>query len=284
MKIKFILALVLAFSLLFSGCANTDASSKPIQNPSAPVAAEKTLILNGSVAALPLMLDLSDGFHASAQSTAQFAATAVGKSMALEAIASGEAELAMFEGNPDDLPESTKGKPIAYEAIAVIVNPSCGVKNLTSQQITAIFTGESDLWSDFGGNGKITLVLPEKSDVFRQFFEETFAIRTSENGIMQSLVPETAVISTDTAATVLSTAGAIGICPAPSLEDTANEVSIDGIALSEATLVDGAYAGSQVILLLIAKDASQDSQDFFAYCTSDKAIPILQKTGYIPFK
>ncbi len=42
---------------------------------------------------------------------------------------------------------------VAYEAIAIIVNNSNNVKNLTVDQVRKIFTGEIKNWSELGGSG-----------------------------------------------------------------------------------------------------------------------------------
>ena len=41
---------------------------------------------------------------------------------------------------------------LAYDGIAIIVNPSNPVSDLTLEQIASIFTGEITNWSEVGGN------------------------------------------------------------------------------------------------------------------------------------
>ena len=104
--------------------------------------------MNGSVFALPLMLGLSDGFD-KADGKTKIDVAATGKDAAIQSVISGEADLSMFEGSVSDIPQDVKGDAVACATTAVIVNPSSGIKNLTAEQITAIFSGESDDWGGF---------------------------------------------------------------------------------------------------------------------------------------
>lgn len=279
MKNKLLLAVTLSAALVLSGCSASGGSAAAAPQETPLPAAVKTGIY-GSVSTLPLMLGLSKAV--TEVNGTEFDVSAAGKNASLAALSDGTSELAIFEGDASELPQGTEGKILAYEAVAVIVNPSCGVSNLTSAQITSIFTGESDDWADFGGNGRITIIMPEKGNTFRQVFEAIFSIRASANGIMRSLLPDTAVISSDTGTAVSDTAGAVGICPAASLESMEGTLLIDGVSLTDETLKDGTYPASQSVVFVIKQDASEDANAFYTYCASENATQLIQSNGYMP--
>ena len=59
------------------------------------------------------------------------------------------------------------GTVLAYDGIAVIVNPENTVEDLTVEQIAAIYTGEITNWSEVGGmDAEIVLVGREDMSIF----------------------------------------------------------------------------------------------------------------------
>ena len=276
---------LIATAILFSGCtasANDATAPTPDTTLVTNTTGQNPLVLNGSVTALPLMLALSDEFSKSKTDSAPFDVAATGKTTSLENLTSGESQLAVFEGSMEDIPAGAKGQPIAYEAVALVLNPSCNVDNLTKEQIKKIFTGEITDWSTLGGSGKITLILPVAEDSFRKFFEKTFTLNGSDNGIAQSKIPQTAVISDEPYTEVQKTAGAIGLCPAQSLKDLENTAKIDGVAPSPQSLKDGTYKASAVIMLVIGSGTSPDTDSFLSYCLSDQGKDAMKVAGYTP--
>ncbi|MPN25087.1 Phosphate-binding protein PstS [bioreactor metagenome] len=240
------------------------------------------LTVRGSVGVLPLMLGLSEEYNKSKNVSCEIDVSAVGGSSALEMIASNKADLAMTEESAGELPAGASGVVFAYEAVAIVINPSCGLTDLSSEQIRGIFSGESDEWADFGGKGKITLVVPEQDNGFRKYFEETFSLRAPISGIMQSLIPAGAVVSSDPEGEVTKTEGAIGICSAAALIHAENTVSVNGVALSEQTLKDGSYGAGRAILLVMGKEPRDDVQSFYDFCLSDKARKLTKSIGFMP--
>ena len=58
------------------------------------------------------------------------------------------AHKAKAEGLTDEEKQNLTPTEIALDGIAVIVNPSNGIENLTSDQVKGIFTGEITDWTD----------------------------------------------------------------------------------------------------------------------------------------
>jgi len=61
--------------------------------------------------------------------------------------------------------------PFCKDHLAVFVNASCAVENLTEQQLEDIFSGDITNWQDVGGpNLPITIVVPEKDTAANKNF------------------------------------------------------------------------------------------------------------------
>lgn len=90
--------------------------------------------------------------------------------------------------------KAVKEVAIAYDAIAVIVNPGNKVTNLTREQLEGIFTGKITNWKDVGGEDlKIVPYSRETSSGTYEFFKESvLKNRNYMNGIMS--MPATGAI------------------------------------------------------------------------------------------
>lgn len=284
MKLKLIFISAFSTALLLSGCSADRQAASPSQALPAQTTAsavQSSVEINGSVSALPLMRALSQG--AFDLNGTQCDLTASGKKSSLASLTDGTSDLILFEGDSSDIPDGATGAPVAFEAVAVIANLSCGVKDLSAAQLTAIFSGEQTSWSSLGGSGEVTLVVPEADDSFRQTFEELFSLRASVNGIMKSVIPSSAVISSQVEQDVAATPGAIGIWPASLLESNDTVVSIGGAAPTSEALKNGTYPAARTMVLVLRQGASEAAGDFYTYCTSQAAANVISASGYIPY-
>ena len=168
---------------------------------------------------------------------------------------------------------------LAYDGIAVIVNPENGVEDLTLEDIAAIYTGEITNWKDLGGeDGEIVLIGREAGSGTRDGFE---SITDTEDKCQyrQELTSTGDVITT-----VSQNPNAIGYASLASVKDTVKAVKVGGVAPSEATVKDGSYAIQRPFVLATKTDAKLNdaAQAFFDYVTSADANAIIVAAGVVP--
>ena len=77
-----------------------------------------------------------------------------GSGAGIKAVQSGTCDIGLSSRNlkAEEIKAGLKGTVLAYDGIAVIVNPENTVEDLTVEQIAAIYTGEITNWSEVGGN------------------------------------------------------------------------------------------------------------------------------------
>ena len=168
---------------------------------------------------------------------------------------------------------------LAYDGIAIIVNPGNTVADLTVEQIAKIYTGDITNWSEVGGSdGEIVLIGREAGSGTRDGFE---SITDTKDACQyrQELTSTGAVITA-----VEANPNAIGYASLASVKDSVKAVSVNGVAPSEDTIQDGSYA-IQRPFVLVTKDGtalSETAQDFFNYITSGDAKQLITEAGVVP--
>ncbi|MGN0963416.1 MAG: phosphate ABC transporter substrate-binding protein [Clostridia bacterium] len=167
---------------------------------------------------------------------------------------------------------------LAYDGIAVIVNPENGVEDLTLEDIAAIYTGEITNWKDLGGNdGEIVLIGREAGSGTRDGFE---SITDTEDKCQyrQELTSTGDVITT-----VSQNPNAIGYASLASVNDTVKIVKVNGVTPTEDTVKDGSYVVQRPFVLVTKTDEalSETAQGFFDYITSTDAAEIIAAAGAV---
>ncbi len=167
---------------------------------------------------------------------------------------------------------------LAYDGIAIIVNPANKVDDLTLEQIAKIYTGEVTNWKDVGGeDAEIVLIGREAGSGTRDGFE-TITETKDACKYRQELTSTGDVI-----ATVSQNPNAIGYASLAAIKDTVKAVKVNGVVASEETVKDGSYV-VQRPFVLVTKDGaalSETAQAFFDFATSADAVEIISAAGAV---
>ena len=171
------------------------------------------------------------------------------------------------------------GTVLAYDGIAIIVNPENPVSDLSVETIAKIYTGEITNWSEIGGNdAEIVLIGREAGSGTRDGFE---SITDTEDACQyrQELTSTGDVITT-----VSQNPGANGYASVASVKDTVKAVTVDGVAPTEATIKDGSYVVQRPFVLVTKTgvELSDAAFKFFTYITSADANEIISAAGVVP--
>ena len=284
--IALFLTLALSASVL-AGCGSSK-TEQPAENNNAqaeqPAAAELSgsVATNGSTSMEKVIGALSEQFMAdNGGVTVTYDAT--GSGAGIEAASNGSADIGLSSRALKDgeTASGLVGTTVALDGIAVIVNAGSKVADLTVEQIAKIFTGEITDWSEVGGDaGTISCVGREAGSGTRDGFE-TITGTKDICVLAQELTSTGAVIEA-----VAGNPNAIGYASLSSVEgkDTVKAVTVDGVACSEDTVLDGSYA-IQRPFVLVTKDGaalSAQAQAFFDFATSADASDLIRAAGAVP--
>ena len=168
---------------------------------------------------------------------------------------------------------------LAYDGIAVIVNPENPVSDLDVETIAKIYTGEITNWSEVGGNdAEIVLIGREAGSGTRDGFE-------SITGTEDACQYRQELTSTGDVITAVSqNPGAIGYASVASVKDTVKALTVGGVAPSNETILDGTYVIQRPFVLVTKADAelSAAAKAFFDYALSKEAHERIIAAGVVP--
>ena len=167
---------------------------------------------------------------------------------------------------------------LAYDGIAVIVNPENPVADLDVETIARLYTGEITNWKDVGGNdAPVVLIGREAGSGTRDGFE-------SITGTAEQCMYRQELTSTGDVITAVSqNPDAIGYASLASLKDTVRALTVGGVAPTEATIKDGSYVIQRPFVLVTRKDSalSDVAQAFFDFATSSDAAALIAEAGAV---
>jgi len=179
-----------------------------------------------------------------------------------------------------------KETTIAFDALAVIVNPGNKIDQLSREQLEGIFTGKITNWKEVGGADlKIVLYSRESSSGTFEFFKEH--VMSKKNFANTALLmPATGAI----VQSVSQTPGAIGYVGLAYIDKTvkALKVSYDGgktfIAPSVETAKNKSYPITRPLFYYYPVSVEKAVNPFIQFVLSDEGQKIVATEGYVPLK
>ena len=271
--ISIVLVLACAATLL-AGCGST---GTPSTSGSTDAAVTGSVATDGSTSMEKVIGALGEAFM---NSGASFTYNPTGSGSGIKAVIEGRCDIGLSSRalKDEEKAEGLVETVLAYDGIAMVVNPANPVSDLTVEQIAAISTGEITNWKEVGGNdAEIVLIGREAGSGTRDGFE-------SITGTAEACKYRQELTSTgDVIATVASNPDAIGYASLAALKDTVKALSVSGVTPTEETVKDGSYV-IQRPFVLVTKDGtalSATAQKFFDFALSADAADIIAAAGAV---
>ena len=170
---------------------------------------------------------------------------------------------------------------IAYDGVAVVVNPANGVENLTVEQVRAIYKGEITNWSEVGGeNNEIVVVSREDGSGTRGAFEEIVgyegeltskALIAEGNGNVQT--------------TVATNPQAIGFISFSTIDSTIKPLKINDAEATPANVLAEKYPVARPFIMMYnPSNIDEVSKAYLDFALSAEGQSIVEKNGGIKVK
>lgn len=280
------LAGVLALSMAACGAQSTETTATTAAATAAAAETAEaaklsgTVTLAGSTSMQKLCEAMIESFEESYPDitvTAEYTGSGAG----LESLVGGKTDIgnasrALKDGEKDS---GAVENIVAIDGIAVITHTSNTVSDLTSRQLTDIYTGKITNWVDLGGADEAIVVLGrEAGSGTRGAFEELLDV-ADQCTYAQELDSTGGVL-----AKVASTPGSIGYVSLDVVDGTVKALSLDGVEPTEENIAAGSYKLSRpfVMATLGAIDEQNDLvKTWFGYVQSDAGKAVITAMSLI---
>lgn len=247
--------------------------------------------LKGSDTVLPLGQKEAESYM-KGNKAAKVTVTGGGSGVGLAALLDGTTDIAMSSrkmkmGEKMKLQEAGKASKevvVAYDALAVIVNPANKVSQLTREQLEGIFTGKIKNWKEVGGDDlQIVVYSRESSSGTYEFFKEHVLNNKNYASSVLAMPATGSIIQS-----ISQTKGAIGYVGLAYLEKEIKTIKVSYdkgktfVAPSMATAKNGTYPVSRPLYYYYLTKDEKVVKPFIDFCLSAEGQKIVEEVGYVP--
>ncbi|MBN1499918.1 MAG: phosphate ABC transporter substrate-binding protein [Spirochaetes bacterium] len=246
------------------------------------------VIIKGSTTVLPIAQKCAEAFR-KVDSNITLSISGSGSGDGIKAIIEGSCDIANASRDMKDSEKSaaaTAGKKIEKHVVAIdmitpIVHPSNKIKNLTIDQLKAIYKGEIKNWKELGGQDmNIVVVSRDSSSGTFEVWEEKVMKGTKVLPAALLQASNGAVVST-----VANNPKAIGYIGFGYLNSSINGVSVNSIEPSLENGKAGKFPLSRELYMFTDRNtASKSAMKFINFVKSSEGQKLVSESGFIGLK
>lgn len=195
----------------------------------------------------------------------------------LVALANGGIDVAMMSRdiNFEEFNLEMQSHLIGIEGIAIVAHPEINVKNISFENLALILEGRISNWSELGGpQKKITVYNRAEGSSTRAFVEDVI-LRGASFGRNFKMCDSAAEVSNS----VESDQSGLGYVTIKNLTPNLKSLEINGVAISDKTILLKLYPLTRDMFLVNKNSASEVAKDFIRYSLSSPAQEIFVKNG-----
>jgi phosphate transport system substrate-binding protein len=235
-----------------------------------------TIEIAGSTSVTPLM-ELLAAEYGKANPHVKININGTGSSDGIKAASAGASEIGMSsrELSPAEKGAGLTERIIARDGIAIIVNPSNPIADLTIDQIRDIYSGAIADWSQLGAgkSGKIAVVSREPGSGTRGAFEELIDLK-DKLALGSVEFDGTGAIKAE----ISRNQDAIGYISMGSVDNSVKAIAIQGVAATTDNVKNGSYRIARPFILLFKNTLKPETKTFADWILSDQAQALVGKS------
>ena len=253
---------------------------------SAPAMAEKNIVIDGSTTVGPIAKAFADYYKEKTGIGATISESGSGNGV--KSLINGACDIANMSRFMKDSEFKTcveKGilpvaHVVAFDGLAVVVNPANKVGALTMAQLADIYTGKIRNWKELGGDDAEIVVISR--DTNSGTYETFNELVLRKNPVVKGA--ESVGSNGQAKTRVASTKNAIAYVGLGFADDSVKTLSVDGILPSPKTIVSGKYPIARPLFMFTNKYPKMGTPvyDFVTLHLSEEGREIVRDLGYVP--
>ena len=268
--------MLLLAGVFLAGCGNASSTENSSANSK-----QVQIVAVGSTALQPLVESAQEQFVAK-NANYQITVQGEGSGTGLSQVASGSVQI----GNSDVFAEEKDGvdasklvdHQVAVVGMAPVVNKAIGVKNVTKDQLIAIFTGKVKNWQELGGKDQEIVVVNRASGSGTRATFEKWGLDGAKTIQAQEQDSSGTVKKI-----VSSTPGAISYLALSYIDDSLEALSLDGVAPTAENIETNDWPIWSYEHMYTKGKPTKEIKKFLDYMVSDEVQEGLVKDlGYLP--
>lgn len=266
------------FSSVLSGCAVPGAdSSSQSDNTAQGDSLSGTITMNGSTS-MEKMIKALNGAFTSKYPDVTIELNLTGSGTGIQEAMENKIDIGNSSRELKESETSLEKTVVGIDGIALIVNNSNTIEDVSLEDLEKIYSGEITNWSELGGNDKaIVLIGREDGSGTRDGFE-SIVMTNAEAKYAQELESTGSVINA-----VSTTDGAIGYASLANVDDSVKALKIDGVAPTEETVKDGSFPVQRPFLCVVNEENSNPLVDeYLEFALSDEGQEQVSAAGVVP--
>ncbi len=169
---------------------------------------------------------------------------------------------------------------VAFDCIVPVVHPSNPIKNITVDQLKALYKGEIRNWKEIGGADKpVVIISRDTSSGTYEVWEEKImkkervfpgALLQASNGAIVQAVSKNP--------------NAVGYIGLGYMDNSVKMLSVNGITGSKETTLNKSFPVSRPLYMYTPVKPAGDIKKFMDFVISDKGQKLVEEEGFIPLK
>ena len=265
--------LVTMIGATFVGCGSNEDNNKASNGDSV------TISISGSTSVGPLMEKIQEKYEEE-NSNVTLEIQQNGSGAGIKDVISGISEIGMSSRElKDEEKTSVQGTTVAYDGIALLVNPNNPVKNISLDDVRKIYTGEITNWKELGGkDSPIVVVSREEGSGTRDAFQEIVGYKSEE-------LKKDATISDGSGAVKTTVAGnenAIGFASFEYIDNTVSALSVNDVEPTAENVKAGQYKIARPFILVTKEDTlTEEGQKLIDFVLSNEGQQIVKDNKLI---
>lgn len=270
-KTRYFICFTVLFTMLVA-CSNEDSTDHTQTNSS-------VITISGSTSVGPLAEKLAMAYEE--ENDVKIEINQIGSSAGITNAISGVSQIGMASRdlNKEEKDNHLQELIIAYDGIVVVTHPSNPVKDLTTEQVKRIFTGEVTNWKEVGGKDmEIVVISREDGSGSRDSFQEIVGYQSGQ-------LIKNAIIASGNGnikTTVAMNKHAIGFISFEYLDESVSAMNINGVQAKAENVLAGQYELSRPFLFVHRENVPASAKQFMEFILSPEGQKIVESAGAIP--
>lgn len=180
----------------------------------------------------------------------------------------------------DEEAEKLDATVVGLDGIALVVNPTNKLEDITLRDLAKVYSGEITNWKELGGDDKSIVVIGREDGSGTRDGFESIVMGDKEPKYAQELESTGSVINA-----VATTDGAIGYASLANVDETVKALKIGGVEATEENVKSGAYEVQRPFICATLKGSDNKLvKAYLDFILSEEGQALVLAQGAVPVK